>query len=138
MTHCKTLFARPVHKLLNELHQFPQKGLQDFSIYSRNIQLLDMHTKLHANGLFQYRCVAKSCHLLLTWRYPEIETTVLRAEAHGKEDLHVRLLLEAYDANEKLEEEFVFIYIYDDLGLITKHIIQDRIPLKKPTILCLK
>ena len=132
------LFFRPVYRLINQLEQYPVNGLTDMSLYSKQIQLLDMHTNLHANGIWQYQCVAKSCHLLIKWRYKEVEMTVLRTDYENKDKLNVRLLLEAFDGIDKLEEEFLFIYIFNDKGLIEQHIIQDRIPIKKPPVLCLK
>ena len=137
MISTRNLF-RPIYKLLHELERFPVNGLENFSLYSQEIQLLDTRTNLHAMGLFQYQCVSKSCHLLLKWRYTEVDITVLRAEFEKPDDLNVRLLLEAFDGTDKLEEEFLFIYKYNNKGLIEKHIIQDRIRIKKPPVLCLK
>eukprot|EP00834_Sanchytrium_tribonematis_P000518 NODE_9_length_64580_cov_1.431941.p45 type:complete len:137 gc:universal NODE_9_length_64580_cov_1.431941:9910-9500(-) len=123
-----------VFQLIHELEAFPKYGLQNFTLYSKNIQLMDMQTNLHCTGIFQYQCLAKSTHLLLNWRFHEYDVTVLRADMEKNDNLHIRLLLEGFDGSNSFEEELMFVYIYDKDGMIKKHIIKDRVPVQKPFI----
>ena len=138
MQHCRRLLNPIVKKLIFELEQFPISGLQDYTLYTKNIHLIDMQTKLHATGVWQYQCVAKSTLMILKWRFTDIKMTVLRADMENETDLKLRLLMEALDDGEVLEEEFLFLYKYNKEHKIEKHVIQDRVPIKKPALLCLK